>query len=552
MNRAAVVVLLAIIFLASPALASRFETNLGDEFDNPLNEMWQRFGVCADGKVQRFGNEPAYFEWMAKKLLWCDDEEYKSEFIAKVREFPMLEDGYVWSWGTQHTWPTGDGSPHQENNAKYVLGVYRIYAWTRDLNFLNAVDATTVPNKADPALRDVSQGMTVLEKARSAMRYQLEILHGADGLLLMDNGLNTGKVDGHPSNYWDNFPFGYRDAYCNIYYYASLGAMAALEDIAGATMEANRLREIAQTCRDRYNQAFWNETKGRYIGCMGQDGLVRDYGFTFLNLEAIAYGLADRNKARRIYDWLDGGRLIEGDTSQGADIYTFRIAPRATTRAIESNGPPFWWFSLNGEITPDKNAAFGEHLENGGAIFYTSYYDIAGRALHLGSRSAFDRFKVILDEFKTDGLLRDPDNNAGAPWKIGVIGEFPESGLVPASFLQVFMGIDADAEALTIEPRLPSDIARATVNNLTYAGLLLKITINDEGRSDIEILSGNRPSYKIRFRGLKPDSTHIVQAENLASGVKEDLEPMQSDANGEGIITLRERSGFRVTVRPAE
>lgn len=543
---------IALILLSPDARASRFATDQGDDFDSALNSMWQRFGLGADGKVIRFGNEPAFFEWMAKKVLWCDDEEYKKTFIEKVREFPLSANGYVWSWGNQHTWPTGDGSPHQENNAKYILAVYRIHAWTRDLTFLNAVDAAAVPNKADPEMKDVSQGMTVLEKARAAMKYQLETLQGAEGLLLMDNGLNTGKADGHPTHYWDNFPFGYRDAYCNIYFYASLDAMAALEDIAGATEEALRLRDIAKTCRDRYNQTFWNETKGRYIGCIGQDGIVRDYGFTFLNLEAICYGLADRNRVRKIYAWLDGERLVEGDTSQGADIYTFKIAPRATTRAVESNGPPFWWFSLNGAITPDKNAAFGEHLENGGAIFYTSYYDVLGRALFLGADNAWDRFGVIIDEFKKDGLDRDPANNAGMPWKLGIVGEFPESGLVPYGFLNAFMGIDADAEALVIEPRLPTNLSRATVDGLNYAGLTLQITVNDESRTDIEILSGARQSFKVKFRGLKPDRSYIVTAENMSIGTREDLEALRTDSNGEGIITLRQRPGIRVTIRPVE
>ena len=37
---------------------------------------------------------------------------------------------------------------------------------------------------------------------------------------------------------------------------------------------------------------FWNEDRGRFVACIDIDGAAHDYGFTFLNLEAIYYGFA--------------------------------------------------------------------------------------------------------------------------------------------------------------------------------------------------------------------------------------------------------------------
>ncbi len=455
-----------------------FETSNGAHYDAQLNMLWTVYGNFQDAATNDdratlvFGSEPAWYEWLALKYSWSTSTVGFLDHLrnALIVNWPQSADGYIWSWSTQEKWPTGDGSYHQENNAKYILGAWRIWLWTRDDTFFEQIDSTT---HAPAPRADVSEGRTVKEKLREAMRYMEESLKGnLGGILIEDNGMgNTGRPDGDPTNYWDNWPFGYYDGYTNIYYYASLNAMAEMESLWGEEARATVLRSRAESCKQDYVDKFWDTSKGRFIACIDKDGIHRDFGGTFHNLEALAYGLGDAGKASLIFSWLDGERTIAGDTSTGQDIYTWGFAPRSNTIKIESVGPPYWWFDLNGAIQVTTNARWDVHLENGGAIFYTSYYDLMARLRWAGAEKALQRLGGILNEFETDQLRRDPNI-----WQLGIIGEFPESGLVPCALVHGFAGINPDKHGLRVVPHLPASWNFLTVRDVSWAGRSLTIT----------------------------------------------------------------------------
>ena len=56
---------------------------------------------------------------------------------------------------------------------------------------------------------------------------------------------------------------------------------------------------------------------------------------------------------------------------------------------------------------------------------------------------------------------------------------FPESGLVPASFLYAFLGIHATPDGLLVKPSLPSHLTFAGVRNLHYRGLMLDVRVTN-------------------------------------------------------------------------
>jgi hypothetical protein len=499
--------------------------------------MWLLYGESTSGDVVRFGNEPAYFEWMGLKIMWTNDMKYKEEFKNKLINFPVSSNGYVWSWTNQERWPTPpEEAFHFDNNPKYILGVYRYLMWTRDLSILNMTD---------------ERGYTVLGKLRLAMHYMLTTLHGgSEGILIIDNGENNGTVKGLPSNYWDNLRFGYKDAYDSIYFFASLKAMKDIEQMLGNVEEATKYDELIQKSRSSYDKNFWDDKKGRYIGCVDVEGHKWDFGFTFLNLEALAYGLGNKTKANLILSWLDGKRIINGDTSIGKDIYFFRIAPRSTTKAIESEGPPYWWYSLGGKISvgPGGNANFGHHLENGGAIFYVSFYDIIARIKYVGSDNAFDRFLTILNEFKIDKL-----RNRNMGWTLGITGTFPESGLVPTVFLYGFMGIDATIDGLSIRPSLPSTIQFAKVNNLMYHGKIYNITVyRDKIEIETKRVHSNEPTFLAGVIGnLLPSSPYLVINKDLSSGM-EIVSTVSTNEEGELHYNLIIEGSRRIIFQPLE
>lgn len=497
-----------------------FQTSNNEFYDAQLNMLWAIYGDFRDNTsvTYDFGNEPAWYEWMSLKYGWS---ETTGDFLNILRDqriliWPQSSDGYVWSWSTQEKWPTGDGSYHQENNAKYILGAWRIWSWTRDDSFFDQVDGSVVPDAPRP---DVSQGRTVKQKLREAMRYIEESLQGnLGGIQIEDNGMsNTGRPSGEPTNYWDNWPFGYYDAYTNIYYYACLEAMAQMETCWGNETRANELRSRQVTCRQDYFEKFWDSSKGRFIACIDKDGTRWDFGGAFHNLEALAYDLGDQAKADLIFSWLDGTRTVPGDTSTGSDIYTWGFAPRANTLKIESIGPPYWWFDLNGAISVESNARWDMHLENGGAIFYTSYYDLMARLRWLGPDNALERLNAILDEFKTDQLRRDPNT-----WQLGIIGEYPESGLVPCFLVYGFAGIEPDIEGLHINPKIPSTWNYLSVRGVKWAGQNLSIKVFHD-HVEINSATSNTRDLYVGTRVLSPGSR--ISADIRSDGVLLALQP---------------------------
>lgn len=467
-------------------------------YDRILNEFYYshalNFGV---------GTPADWKEWQALILDWTANPQ-RDEQRGHFTGMPIRSDGYVHCWGGQEGWPfpykddDKDGkndfdTRHFTSNATYILGAYRYFVWTRDEEFLKEV----------------------MPRLRKAMAYQLNDLKGRSGIIIADAPGHEGRHDGIGSNYWDILPFGYKDAFSNTYYYASLQAMAELEqfcldrklDLPGPKESPSLYKALRLKARRVYNETFWDDTKGRYIGCVDVDGVRHDYGFTFVNLEAMAYGLADREQAKRIYRWME----TEVTSSGKADTYSrWKFAPRATTihnppRDMPQTPAPSWWhFGWGG--TP-----FGEQCQDGGAILYTSGYDIMARAKLLGADNAYQRLREILDRYnKPDRLCggsplyygeTTQGGPGGSPGSVGVEGEFPESGLAPASFLYAILGIDADVDGLKIRPNLPSALKYAGVRNLSYAGGMYDIKVTNDS-VEIKMLDLSHPT--VIKRRLKP------------------------------------------------
>jgi glycogen debranching enzyme len=69
------------------------------------------------------------------------------------------------------------------------------------------------------------------------------------------------------------------DAYINAYFYASLLAMAEIEEFVGEHETARQYRQLAVRTRERFNETFRDEEKGRFIGCIDVEGNRWDLGF---------------------------------------------------------------------------------------------------------------------------------------------------------------------------------------------------------------------------------------------------------------------------------
>jgi hypothetical protein len=394
---------------------------------------------------------------------------------------------------------------HFDTNARYILGCRRHVAWTHDEAFLR------------------SQA----ERLRRAMSYQLTTLQGESGLIVAAGKDVTGRHQGVGNNYWDILPFGHLDAYANVVFYASLGAMAELEtfidraggiETAGPRRSPDEYRRLAEQTKAAYNRAFWDDGKGRYIGCVDRDGKRHDYGFTFVNLEAMAYGLAGAEQAARIYHWMEAEPTATGK----ADTYSaWRFAPRANTihnpvwdpatgvSKEPGSAEPWWHFGWLG--TP-----YGDQCQDGGAILYTSFFDLMARTRLVGVESAWQRWTELLARW------REPDHLCGGapllhgenpqrvnPGSVGVDLPFPESGLVPTWFVYGLMGLEADTDGLHIRPCLPKALSWLAVRNADYRGLRLDIRVTPTSAR----LVSRTPGYEFTWERTFPPGEGCLFAE---------------------------------------
>ncbi len=379
---------------------------------------------------------------------------------------------------------------HTINNPILILASCRYFNWTGDLDFLRRQ----------------------INRLRQALRYQQSIMGGLqfnrirnpwpghDGLpgwtRTTDGTLTMHPGHGIGSNYWDILPFGWDDAYATNQYYAATIAMADLEqaiaqhpgwDIprGALKLDPESLRQHARQVKETANRLFWDGTKRRFIACIDKHGDRHDYGYTFLNLDAIWYGLATEEHARAIMDWISGRRVIVGDTSTGADIYRWRFGPRATTvRNIQ-------WY-CQGWYDP-ASLPWGGQVQDGGAVLGFTFYDLWARLRVFGPDDAWQRLQTILEWEKevqaAGGYRRYYDGGThgttlqggGTCGGLGIDCEFYESSLLPAIIPYGFVGLDARPDGrLAIAPRLPKACPEMSVHDMLYHNVRFDIRVTRE------------------------------------------------------------------------
>jgi hypothetical protein len=374
---------------------------------------------------------------------------------------------------------------HPITGALFIRGCSDYFRWTGDVEFLKEN----------------------LERMRRAMRFTLSefsveknkhvfvpwVGHGGrSGLQIRADGTKTARPGlGVGNNYWDLLPFGGHDAMATIYLHDALKSMAFLESSAAKSgigkpdseMSPQSLLLLASVVRNDFQTRFWNEETQRFVGWIDVDGTAYDYGFTFLNLESIHYGLASQEQSGSILRWLDGQREVDGDTSQGEDIYHWRFGPRATTRRnIETYVWP--WFN------PDQ-IPWGNQVQDGGAVLGFSYFDLMARLKTRGPDDAWNRLQQIIDwyqEVQGEGSYRNyyakPGRGTlqggGPPGGLGVDREFLESVLVPQVMLYGFMGVEPACDGIRVVPRLPKSWPELTITNIRFQDHLFDVTADEK------------------------------------------------------------------------
>ncbi len=380
---------------------------------------------------------------------------------------------------------TAIDSRHNVNNALYLQGCDDYLRWTGDLDFLRRnvqrmrLALAWALREFQVAEKEVVTTTWIGHDGRSG-----HVIHGETGRRTLRPGVGVGN------NYWDLLPFGGEDALATIYYFDVLRRMAALErqiarnpawNIPGGPLQFDpaELVELSETMQEAGNERFWNAETGRFAGWRTADGSLPDYGFTFVNNEAVYFAFAGQAQSRSIREWLDGRRVVAGDTSTGADIYHWRFGPRATTRRnVETY---FWGWSDPASI------AWGGQVQDGGAVLGFSFHDLMARIEVNGPENAWQRLQEILAWYgeveaaggyrkyysdKSRGTLQ----GGGTAGGLGLDAEFFESVLVPQVVLQGFLGFRPRLDGCLIAPRLPASWPSLTVRDIRLHDVTVDVT----------------------------------------------------------------------------
>jgi hypothetical protein len=447
---------------------------------------WLTDGDLAAGrgfsKAQRVYFDPIRSDTLVFTMLPMYKHPAWRGQIKRIRlAFPNTGDG----WVTINAFFSQYDTRHNVNAQDYVRGCAKYFWWTGDVDFLKSQI-----NRMRTALRFVMNEHRTLEKnvVDTSSWWGHE---GRSGIARAADGTKTLLYgEGIGNNYWDLLPFGGLDCYATVQYYDALQTMVKVERAIrvhpewGIPTDAGLfnpdfLADHAAKVKETGNETFWNAETGRFYACIDVDGVGHDYGFTFLNLEAVAYDFATQEHADAIMHWINGDRIVEGDTAQGDDIYYWRFAPRSTTRR---NIDWYGWFWSNPESIP-----WGGQVQDGGAVLAFSYHDLLARLKVLGPDNAWNRLKEILAWYEEvqaaggyrayyDGSRPGTLQGCGTPGGLGLDCEFFESVMVPQIMIEGFLGFDPSMDDPRPAPRFPIGWQSLAVDRVNFRGTITDIT----------------------------------------------------------------------------
>ncbi|MCL2306164.1 MAG: hypothetical protein FWC43_12545 [Planctomycetaceae bacterium] len=412
------------------------------------------------------------------------DEHYSHLFLnkeplwkGKVNQLRLVFENGNGGNVNLRSWIATFDSRHTINQSCFIQGCYDYLQWTGDVDFLQ---------------KNMNRMRTALEYA--FREFEIEKYHcvrvpwtGHDGRsgVFYDEAGNVAQHAGRGigGNYWDVLPFGGKDCLATIYYYDAILKMAALEEAilkhpewevpqTSTVRSPEWLRSLAQKLKEA-NVMFWNEATGRFVAAIDLvEGKRYDFGFTFLNNEAIYYGYANDEQAKSILSWLNGDRIVEGDTSQGDDIYYWRFGPRTSTR----RNLDYYFWGWTGAAT----ISFGDQVQDGGAVLGFAFHDLMARIRYLGPDNAAKHLAENVKWFRevqAEGGYRKyyaPEKQRGnmqggnVPGGLGLDLEFVESVLYPQVMLFGFMGFEPKLDGFVLRPRLPKDWPDLAIDRIRW------------------------------------------------------------------------------------
>ncbi len=452
--------LLCLPFAPVRAQAPQYQTDQ-PPVTQALNDFWalQGLGRTTGGVKANWSallGSSDWYEWNALKVNWTDDAADKAAQrglllhanIDGINAAGAAPAGYVWPSNGSRFWLC----PHEhfDQMPRFVCAVYDDYVWSRDLAFLR---------KMRP-------------KIETVMGYMAGAMDGRGGLPRCP-GVYTGLANRGPNvTYMDCYREGGEVTWIAEGYYTALWDMAALESALGDHAQAAYARQ-ARRFPASFRARLWNPKTHRYAGWRDSNGSLHDYGFTYLNVEALARGLGGASDAASIFDWLDHGTAqptVMGGHVGSTDIYQCVVAPRSNTLPIPDADWDFWSVS---QSLRTSTMGYGALVEDGGAMLWVNYYDVLARLKWLDADNAWRKLTDMLYRVRGDPLrftesVSHPTNVYGENYLEVGPADGPENGLSGTLPLSGFMGVRPTLDGLDCAPNLPTSLLFLTSRDVHY------------------------------------------------------------------------------------
>lgn len=457
--------LLALLSALTPELAHaqtpQYQTDQG-RVTQALNDFWtlQGLGRTTAGVKPNWSallGSSDWYEWNSLKINWTGDEADKAAQrrllldanVTGLNAKGAQASGYVWPSNGSEFWLCPH--PHFDQMPRFLCAVYNDYLWSRDVTFLR---------KMQP-------------KIEAVMGYMTDTMQGRRGLLVCP-GSYTGLANSGPNvTYMDCYREGSRVTWIEEGYYTALWDMAVMEAALGNQAQAATYAARARRFPSQFHAQLWNPRTRRYAGWKDTGGALHDYGFTYLNLEALARGLGGTSDASDIFDWLDHGAAqptAMGGYIGSTDIYQCVVAPRSNTLPIPDDDWDFWSVSKS---LRSSAMGYGSLVEDGGAMLWVNYYDVLARLKWLDADSAWRKFAAMLFRVQGDPLrftesVSHPMNVYGEHYLEVGPADGPENGLSGTLPLLGFMGLQPRPNGLYCSPNLPTSLLFLTSSDIHY------------------------------------------------------------------------------------
>jgi hypothetical protein len=196
-----------------------------------------------------------------------------------------------------------------------------------------------------------------------------------DGLIKYPSTGNFGDRpvgNRRPANWWDTINYGHEDAFANALAYRACRMFADLARRLDHSGDAQFFDDKAARLRAAYAPAFLDPATGVLAGWRSADGQLHDYWFTFIQGEAITYGLLDDKTANSVMDRLLAKMNDVGYTRFDIGLPGNLVPVKKGDYIIQPSASEVF-----GVPQRDDGSDGFQFYENGGATGCWAYYTVA-------------------------------------------------------------------------------------------------------------------------------------------------------------------------------